>query len=259
MIRKKNQNQTIAFVVTLLIIVLVLIFQTPVRSFFYTISKPIQTWFTQGGENSSDFFEGLFSFLILERENDELRQENILLLSRIVELNQLKEENEKLRSAFEFGLTEKYDLLVANVISKDIDQDFILVDKKEGIEPGMLVIDFSNVLVGKVSEIYGDQAKVMLITHRDMKLSAEIEGKQINGLIKGQGGKVILDLVPKEEELTRDALISTAGLGEGLERGLLIGRIGDIEKTDLTAFQKAEIDMFLQVSKLNEVLIILNQ
>jgi rod shape-determining protein MreC len=260
MIRKKDKNRIIVSCLIFLVVILVLVFQTPVRSFFYTVSEPIQQWLWQKGKNSSDFLNGLFSFSALTRENEFLREENKELLSRIVEIGDLREENEELRTALGLGLADDYELTEARVFSVNLEQDFVLINKgkQDGIEKGMPVIDFHNVLIGRVEEVYANQSEVFLISNQALKFSVEIEGKKINGLVKGKGkGEVFLDLVPKEEDLVSGALITTAGLEANFPHGLLVGRIGEIEKTDLAPFQKASIELFSDISKQNNLLFIL--
>jgi len=262
MIRKKDKKRIIVSCLIFLIVILVLVFQTPVKSFFYTISEPIQQWLWQKGKNSSDFLNGLFSFSALTRENEFLREENREFLSRIVEIGDLREENKELRSALDLDLANHYELIETRLFSVNFEQDFVLIDKgeQEGIEKGMPIIDFHNVLIGKVEQVYTNQSEVFLISNKDIKFSVEIEGEKINGLAKGKGkGEMFLDLVPKEEDLVSGALITTAGLEADFPQGLLVGRIGEIEKTDLAPFQKAKIELLSDISKQNNLLIILAQ
>ena len=262
MIRKKDKNRIIVSSLVLAVVILVLVFQTPVRSFFYTVSEPIQQWLWQKGKNSSDFFNGLFSFSALTKENEFLKEENRELVSKIVGLKDLREENEELRIALNLGLADNYEMKEACVFSVNLEQDFILINKGEqdGIEKGMPIIDFHNILIGRVEQVYTNQSKVFLISNKDIKFSIEIEGEKINGLAKGKSnGKIFLDLVPKEENLAYGDLITTAGLEADFPQGLLVGRIGDIEKTDLAPFQKASIELLLDITKQNNLLIILTQ
>ena len=262
MIRKKDKNRIILFSVILLLFILVLIFQTPVRSFFYTMSEPIQEWLWKKGKNSSNFFNGIFSFSALTRENQFLKEESKELLSKIIEIENLKEENNELRIALDLGLADEYEFIETCVFLVNFEQDFILINKgrQDGVEEGMAIIDFHNVLIGRIEEIYTNQSKVFLVSNNNIKFSVEIEGKKINGLAKGRGdGEMFLDLVPKDEEIISGDLITTAGFEEGFPQGLLVGRIGEVEKTDLAPFQKANIELLSDIKEQNNLLIILAQ
>ncbi len=258
--RKREQKTIVVFIFIVLIVVLVLVFQTPLRSFFYTISEPIQSWFWEKGKNSSDVLNGAFSFSALTKENQFLREENAGLLSQIAELENLKKENQELREALDIGLADDYVLAEATVFSVNFEQDFVLINKgrDDGIEKGMAVIDFHNILLGRVEEVYANQSKVFLLSNENIKFSAEIEGERVSGLVRGAGrGLIILDLVPKEEELVSGLLITTAGLEADFPQGLLVGRLGEIEKTDLAPFQKADIEPLADIASQNHLLIIL--
>jgi len=262
MIRKKDKNRIILFSITLLLVILVLIFQAPARSFFYTISQPIQEWLWQKGKNSSNFLNGIFYFSTLTKENQFLKEENKEFLSKIVEIENLKEENDELRIALDLGLADKYELIETYVFSVNLEQDFILINKgrQDGVEEGMAIIDFYNVLIGRIEETYRNQSKVFLVSNNNIKFSVEIENKKINGLAKGKGnGEMFLDLVPKDEEIVFGALITTAGFEEGFPQGLLVGTIGEVQKTDLAPFQKANIELLSDIKEQNNLLIILAQ
>lgn len=262
MAKPQNQKRIFTFALGCLLIFLILFFQNPLRSVFYGLSQPIQSQFFQLGKQSADFLKGLFYFTEIVKVNQQLQQENIALLARLVETEELRKENQDLRAALGLGLGEQYKLLEADVFSRDISQDFILINKgrEQGLEPGMAVIDFYNVLIGRVDKVYQKQAKVILISNKAMKFSVEAEGKRIDGLAKGRGGgELILDLVPKETQLTPGALLTTAGFEDGLPRGRLVGKLTQVEKSDLFPFQKAKIEPLVEIDELSNLLIILEQ
>ncbi len=255
-----RNNKIIRLFALFVLFFLVLFFQTSLRGFFYNVSQPLENYFFEAGKKSSDFFEGLFFFTKIKKENQFLKDENEQLLSRLVELEDLRRENQRLRTAFELGIAQKFLLKEARPILRNTDEDFLLINKGklDGIEKGMTVMNFQNVLVGRIVEVYDKTSKVLLISDQDTKFSVEVKGEKINGLLRGIGqGRVLLDLVPKEEELSSGDLISTAGLEGGFPQGLLVGKIKDIERTDLAPFQKASVEPFFDIAKNTNLLVIL--
>lgn len=243
-----------------MLVFLFLFFQKPLRVFFYNLSQPLENYFFEAGRQSSDFFEGLFFFSKIRQENQFLKEENEEFLSRLVELEDLRKENQELRIALDLGIGQRFVLKEAGPVLRNVEEDFMLINKGEidGIEKNMTVIDFHNVLVGKVSEVYEETSKILLISDPDTKFSVEVKGEKINGLLKGIGkGRIFLDLVPKKEELNPGDLISTAGLEGGFPQGLLVGKIKDVEKTDLAPFQKASVEPFFNIEENNNLLVIL--
>ena len=251
-----------AVVVVVLLVFLLNFFQRDVRSFFYDISAPIQKVLWKAGERTSDFLEGIVRVKILKQELDELRLENQELISQIITLQKLKKENETLRQALEIGLQKEFKLALTQIISKDISQDFILIDKgsEDGISKNMPVITQQKVLVGKIGEIYKNFSKVILISNEESSFNGKIqkEEKDISGVVKGQEDfRILFDLIPREENLSQGDIVVTSALGGIFPKGLLVGKIKGIKKSDVEPFQQAEIEPFFDISQTETLFIIL--
>jgi len=258
----KKNNVLIIVVVVISAIFLLNFFQKDVRSFFYCISAPIQKVLWRAGERTSDFLGGIVRVKILKQELDELKLENQELIAQVVALKDLKKENKTLRQALEVGLQKEFKLALTQIISKDISQDFILIDKgsEDGISKNMPVITQQRVLVGKISEIYKNFSKVMFVSNKESFFDAKIqkEEKDISGVVKGQGNfRILFDLIPREENLSQEDIVITSALGGIFPKGLLVGRIKEIKKSDVEPFQQAEIEPFFDVSQTETLFIIL--
>jgi len=237
------------------------LYRKKLKNYFYSISSPLQSTFWQAGIKVSDFFQTISRISGLKKENEELKLKNQELLAKISELENLKTENEFLRNALGLGLEKEFNLLMAKVISKDISQDVIEINKgsKDGISKDMPLITNKKVLVGKVVEVYDNFSKVMLISDKNSSFSAEISGKDITGIVKGNGNyNIFLDLVPKEKEIEKGDVLTTSVLGGISPEGLLIGTIKEIKKSDIESFQQAEISPFLEVGDLDQVFVLVN-
>jgi len=250
----KKRRFLILIVIVVLIIVLLNLFQKEVKSFFYYISSPIQKVLWRIGGRASDFLESFLRTKNLKREADELKLKNQELLSQIIALEEQKKENNILREALGIGLQKEFKLALAQVIGKDISQDSILINK--GIQDGLLkdmpIITEQNVLVGRVSEVYDRFSKVLLISHKDSSLDAEL------GVVRGQGNfNLLFDLIPREQKIFPGDMVVTSGLDNDFPKGLLIGQIKEVKKNDVEPFQQAEIEPAFNISQIEKVFIIL--
>lgn len=250
----KRSKILIGIVVVVLVVVLLNVFQREVRGFFYYISAPIQKVLLRAGESMSDFFWGVFRAGNLKNKADELELKNQELLSQIIVLNELQEENKNLREALNLELQKDFKLSLAQIISKDVSQNFILINKgsKHGISKDIPVITEQKVLIGRIKEVYKKFSKVMLISHKDSSFDAEF------GVIKGQGNfKLLYDFIPKEKEIARGDIVITSALGNIFPKGLLVGKVKKVKKSDVESFQQAEIDPFFDISQTEKLFIIL--
>lgn len=266
-----KKKKFVIFVFGLLLVVFLLnVFQKETRSFFYWFSAPIQKVLWGAGDRASDFFGAIIKIRSLKKETDELRQKNQELLSQIAALGELKKENQILRETLGIELQKEFNLILTEIISKDVSQDYILIDKgsDDGILENMSVITQEKVLVGKISEVYNNFSKVILISNKKISFDAKIsasggpaEGGQeedISGLASGQGGyKISFEFIPREKNLIQGDIVITSVLGGVFPKGLLVGTIEEVVKSDLEPFQQVDIKPFFDISQTELLFIIL--
>ncbi|MDO8436430.1 MAG: rod shape-determining protein MreC [bacterium] len=256
-------------------------FSKPIKNFFYLISSPVEQMLFRKGSGASNFFEGIFRSGKLMEENKNLRFENQELLSRISALNEAEKENETLRDVLNLGMKNDFELLFAQIVSKDIARDSLLIDKglKDEIKKGFPVITGQKVLLGRIGEVYDNFSEVILVSNKESSFDAKISKldvkevedinifstlrstrvKEVYGVVKGGGGlKIYLDLIPREDKILKDDIITTAALGGIFPQGLLVGRVKDIKISDLDPFQKAEITPAFSLQDLDKIFIIKN-
>jgi len=236
-------------------------FSKEIKNFFYLISSPIQKTFWRAGDNMSDFFEAISQSKNLKKENEELELKIQAFLAENIALKDLKKENEILREALGIGLEKNFKLVISQIIGKDISSDTILVNKglNDGLTPGLPVITSQKILVGKISEVYKNFSKVMIISNKESSFDAEIENREAIGIAKGKGGlKLYLDFIPKEKEILEGDIVVTSALGGIFPKGLLVGQIKDIKRSDIEPFQQAEISPFFNIKELETLFILIN-
>jgi len=237
------------------------LYQKKLKNFFYSISSSLQTTFWQAGIKVSGFFKTISDIKNMKKENEELKSKNEELLSKVSDLENIKKENQSLGDALGLGLEKDFNLVMARVLSKDISCDEIEINKglKDGISKDLPVITSQKILIGKISEVYDNFSKVMLISDKNSSFSAKIAGKETTGVVKGKGNfNAFLDLVSKEDEISPGDLVISSILGNIFPEGLLVGEIKDVKKSDIDPFQQADISLFLNISDLDQLFIIVN-
>ena len=244
----------IGTVVVLFLLSLNLI-SSQVREFVTSVSSPLQVSLWQAGKNISTFFGGGS----LRTENEVLRQENFSLMQKVISLQDVESENEELRRMLELGLVEEFRMAMAEVIGKNLGEDVITIrgGQNQGIQKGMPVIASGTIAVGKVVESFSDHARVQLISADAGRTDAQIAGTETTGVVRGEGGqKLMLDLVPQEDELGMGDIVVTSNLGGVFPKNLLIGEITEILKAGADPFQKANVKPFFSLKSLETVFVI---
>lgn len=234
-------------------------FQKEVRSLFYSISSPIQKVFWQVGDRVSDFFGGFLQIKKLKNEIDKLELKNQELFAEITALKELKKENQILREALGIELQKDFKLMTARVIGKDISQDYLLIDggSNDNIAKNMPVITQQKILLGRISEVYKNFSKVMLISNKESSFDGEIQGKDISGIVKGRGNfKLIFDLISREKEISQGDIVISTSLGGIFPAGILVGQVENVEKSDVEPFQFVEIKPAFDINKINTLFLI---
>lgn len=244
-------------------------FQSEVKTFFYFVSSPIQKTLWRIGDRIADFSGTIIKGGDLKKKVDELILNNQELIAQIVALKDLENENKILREALKIGLQKDFELVLVEVTGKDISQDFILIDKgsEAGISKNMPVITQQKVLIGKISTVYKNFSKVMLIFNKDFYFDAKIsipekpaldeQPKNISGLVRGKGKfKIVFDLITQEKEITRGDVVVTSSIGGIFPKGLLVGEIETIKKIDVDPFQHLKIRPFFNIFEIETIFVI---
>jgi len=256
----------------ILLLVILNLCSKSVKNFFYVISSPFQKFFWRIGNNASDFLYAFLRIKDLKNDNNQLLLENQKLLLEISVLEDLKKENQTLREALDIGLQKDFKMVLAQVISKDISEDSILIDKgsDDGLSKDMPVINQQKIIFGKVAEVYKNFSRVILITEKSSAFDAKIqftlpkpagEGgeKEIYGVVKGKGNlDLYFDIVSKNAEIKEGDVLTTSTLGGEFPQNLLVGQIEKIKKEDIKPFQSADIKPFFNLEKTESLFVITN-
>ena len=252
----------ILIIAVFLIIFLLNVFVKEIKGFFYFISAPIQKIFYQAGDSTSDFLLSVFKAQDLKDKTNKLELENQELKAQLVNLGELEQENKSLKHAVEIEIEKDFKLTLAEIIGKDISQDFIMIDKgsQDGILKDMPIITEQRVSVGKISQVYEKFSKVMLISNKESSFDAQIMSySSCSGVIKGKGNlKLLFELIPQEEIISQGDVVVSSVLGGIFPDNLLIGEVKTVIKSNLESFQVAEIEPFFDISRSKNVFIILD-
>lgn len=207
-------------------------------------------------------FRNFINFNKSLTQNQLLRAENQSLKIRLMQLEGLEEENERLHKLLSFKEETKFSLVVSRVIAIDssILRRSIIIDKgkRHGVEIGNPVISSEGV-VGMVVEIGRSVSRVILLNDIDFSMAAKNKRSDAIGILSGSlEGTCRLKYLDLDEDIKLGDEIVSAGKNSRFPSGVPVGVVVQIskEQSGMTLF--AVIKPKVKLSSLEEVLIIKN-
>ncbi len=246
----------------------------PARSPWYkqlvlTALNPVSettNWFSDG---LGGIWHHYFALVDAAGENNRLAAEVAGLKGQLVELNEVKSENGRLRALLEMGSSDERRLLGASVIANDPRAEFktVPIDRgaDDGVAKGMPVVGATGI-VGRVGEVGARWARVLLITDPNSAVDALIQRSQQRAILVGMMRSVALKRIfylTKLEYLHRTSdvqggdVVVTSGMDGIFPQGLPIGIVQDVTKSDYGLFTRATIVPYEDMSSLSTVAVLM--
>ncbi len=197
----------------------------------------------------------------IRKENEELRNENALLRTQIVQLQEEQKDNDVLYSLLKVARERpESNYAAAMVIGRDANpfMRYVIIDQgsDSGLRHGMPVMTAQG-LVGRVDAVTANAARVQLLTDPDSAVNVRLQDSQVDGMLVGSvTGDVTLDMVSQEAELRPGEIILTSGLGGTYPSNILVGQVASVRRLETDLFQSASVQPVVDFSNLRAVLVI---
>lgn len=199
----------------------------------------------------------------VRQENDALRLENMQLRAAVQALGEARAENERLRQLLSY--TEKVPgaeiparVVGVNPVAKLLSVR-ISSGESQGVSQGMSVVTPDGI-VGQVIRTTGGYADVALVTDPQSRVGIRVQRSRARGTAAGSGrGPLKLENMLRTEDVEDGDLIITSGTDGVYPPGLVVGRVANLEKKEHGMFQGADILPAVDVTRLEEVLVVGSQ
>ncbi len=224
------------------------------------VCAPLQNGLTFLFKSGQGVLDRYLFFFHLQRENAVLRQRVAQLEEENQRLREMAASNERLRALLAFRETTSRSMIAAQVIGQDPSSWFKSVTinrgERDGVQTGMAVICPEGV-IGRVLKTASHYAVVLLVTDYNSAVDAIVQRSRAKAIVEGRGGNEcqLKYLLRTEEVAVGDAVV-TSGLDGAFPKGLMVGQIRKVEKVGHGVFQYAEIVPSVDLTRLEEVLII---
>jgi rod shape-determining protein MreC len=224
------------------------------------IISPFQRASTFLIKNVHGVFQSYVVLIHLQRENLMLKQKIAELQKENYEMKEMAHANERLQKLLQFREKISSPAIAAEVIGQDPSSWFrsITINKGErgGVRQGMAVIAPEGV-VGQILKTGPYHSIVLLITDYNSAIATTIQRTRARAIVEGRGeNRCQLKYLLRSEDVTVGDVVITSGLGGHFPKGLMVGEIRKVEKREHSIFQYAELIPSVDLTKLEEVLII---
>jgi rod shape-determining protein MreC len=197
----------------------------------------------------------------LREESLRLTREAAVLQRRISYLEEQALETQRLQGLLAMREISREEFLAARVVGKDATNWFktVLIDRGSlaGIRRNMPVVAPDG-LVGRVVEVTPTAAKVQLITDPVSAAGGLIQRTRVTGIVSGGlGAGLKVRYLPLMADIVIGDEVVTSGMGGVFPKGIPLGRVIAAERRSGALFQEATLAPKVDLSRLEEVLILM--
>lgn len=194
-------------------------------------------------------------------ENRRLREDQLLLNSRLQKFNILDAENRRLRELLESSVRLGERVLIAELIAVEMEpfrrQIIINKGQREGVYDGQPVVD-ANGIMGQINHVGPFSSSVLLITDPSHALPVQINRNGLRGIVVGTGqdNTLLLENMPTNSDISQGDLVISSGLGRRFPRGYPVGTIDKIYMKPGEAFAHVMVTPSAKLGQSQEVLLV---
>jgi rod shape-determining protein MreC len=207
-------------------------------------------------------------------DNEKLRKEVEILRKTVVQEETAVSENERLRHLLKYidgpKFPDGFNGVVSRVVGRPpsaYDQEVLIAaGSSSGIQQNDPVVTADG-LVGLVTEVTSNGAKVTLLTDQSAAVSAIVLETSASGIVRhgsSDSSALVLDRVGKDSLVENDNLVVTAGWRTGkLESlypyGIPIGTVKSVGQQDVDLYKRIQIAPLVNFDSLSDVIVLVQK
>ena len=225
-----------------------------VRGAVQTVTKPL--------ENVCSVISTPFRNIGATSNSEELaklEQENMQLRTLVAELEEYRQQDQRLAAMSQFQDIYGLETLSGEVMSTTSGWDRTATINKgsqDGVRVGMAVMSTCG-LYGQVEAVTSTTCTVRLISDVNSSVSAMVQNSRAHGILHGSyDGTLTLEYVPVEKSVGKGDIVITSGSGGAYPRGIVIGTVRTIETDSSKLYHRITVDPIYSIDSCEEVLIL---
>lgn len=234
-------------------------------------STPLQRGIEWLAFTGIDAWNGYVNLRHVYDANLALQRERLSLETRLAALSEAQSENERLRRLLDFqSAAPQLRLITARVVAAGASPLSELVRIGRGSSDGILrgaPVMTPDGVVGTISEVTSGTADVALLVSPKSAVPAMSQRTRARSTVRGTGEGCKLEFALHTDDLEEGDLLLTAGIqlvepsqrraAGSFPKGVPIGRVTHVHREPNAIFNKAEVIPAVDLSRLEEVLVVL--
>ncbi len=194
-------------------------------------------------------------------ENRRLREERLEFLARLQRMEALQAENTRLRALLDSAPRVADRVLVANILSMDLDpfQHRLVIDRggSDGAYVGQAMLDAGGI-VGQITRVEPYTSEAILISDPGHATPVEVNRNGLRTIALGTGdsSRIVLPFLPNNADVQTDDLLVSSGLGGAFPPGYPVGRVVQVERMPGEPFASITAEPTGALNREREVLLV---
>ena len=205
--------------------------------------------------------DSVSSYSALKKENERLREKQLIHQTRLLKFAALEKENIRLRALLENSFQLGEQVLVAELLSINMApyEHIVVVNKgtRFGVHHQQAVLD-ANGVVGQVFRSLPLTSEIMLITDPNHAIPVQVNR---NGLLtiavgSGQLNRLVLPFLPGNADIRPGDLLITSGLGGTFPQGYPVAVVDEFTSQSNKAFANITATPTAHLDRNRELMIV---
>jgi len=231
------------------------------RGFLQSMVSPLQYIATTPKQLMNWASENLVTRNELIKKNQEYKINELRFHEQLMQLDNLKQENERLRLLLASPLKVDIKKMVAEVLSVDSDpythQVVINRGANDGVYEGQPVLDDQGI-IGQIQHVGTISSRVILITDVTHAVPVRIRrnGIRVTATGTGQIDRLIHNFVPHSVDIRKNDMLVTSGLGGKYPEGYPVAKITLVNQDESRTFAQVYSEPVAKIDRLRYLLLL---
>jgi len=231
------------------------------RGYLQTLVSPLQYMANAPKQMMTWASENIITRRQLMSENQDYREKELFFHEQAMQLNIVRQENERLRSLLSSPVRGEIKKMFAEILSVDSDpySHHVVINRgtTDGVYEGQPVLDEKGI-VGQILHVGVSSSRVILISDISHAIPVRVQRNGLRLIASGSGqiDRLIHNFVPHSADVKEGDLLVTSGLGGKYPEGYPVSRVVLMRTDESREFATIYSQPVAQIDRLRYMLLL---